>query len=350
MLPTLYYKSGNNIRYWNITVENEKIIIRSGILNGKETKTIKNVTGDVLKKATTQWNGKKKLGYVENKALLRKPRIAPMGAYELTDKRVHYPAMVQPKLDGYRGLAHLTSGNQVEIKSMRMKPYQHLDHITKILAKKIKNKNIYIDGEIYLDQPINVLRSILGRDNLDEDQKKMAQQIKFIVFDMFDLNKMNMPYVERFKWLKDNFGNNKNDVIEVIECRIAKNNKNIEEAFEEYVKEGYEGIIVRNYDGKYKLGGKSVDVLKSKNVLKDKFIIVGYKEGTGSNKGTVVWELRCRKNTQKNFWAKPTGTRENRREMYKNREKYIGKEITIKYFDIDKNGCVTRNPVATMTE
>ncbi len=98
--------------------------------------------------------------------------------------------------------------------------------------------------------------------------------------------------------------------------------------------------------GTYKLRAKSIDVLKSKDVKRDTFTITGFKEASGNNRGTVIWEIRCNKDPRKSFWAKPMGSREDRRKMFKRGDEYIGKKVIVKYFEIDKNGCVTKNPVA----
>jgi hypothetical protein len=84
-------------------------------------------------------------------------------------------------------------------------------------------------------------------------------------------------------------------------------------------------------------------------VKKNKFIIVGYKEAKGNNKGTVVWEIRCNNDPRKSFWTKPMGSREERKMMFQKAESYIGKEVMVKYFEANKNGCVTKNPVAFFT-
>lgn len=73
---------------------------------------------------------------------------------------------------------------------------------------------------------------------------------------------------------------------------------------------------------------------------------MGAVEGKGDDEGTIIWRVECLKNKELTFLTKPMGTREQRREWYRNRKKYIGKYIEVKYFDMDKNtGCVTRFPV-----
>ena len=127
-------------------------------------------------------------------------------------------------------------------------------------------------------------------------------------------------YVNRYKVLQELFKIKLKNII-LTPTLIIKNNNELDKYFEKYVKEGYEGIIVRNMRGLYKLRGKSIDVLKSKDVKKNKFIIVGYKEAKGNNKGTVVWEIRCNNDPRKSFWTKPMGSREERKMMQQYRRR-----------------------------
>jgi hypothetical protein len=94
------------------------------------------------------------------------------------------------------------------------------------------------------------------------------------------------------------------------------------------------------------LNKKSYDVLRTKEFKKKEFIIIGAKEASGTQKGAIVWNLKCGK---KSFWAIPIGTIEDRIKSYKlflkNSQNYIGKKAIVKYLEMDKDGCITRNPI-----
>lgn len=368
--PKLYLKTDNNkIRFWQIKVvsNNSKanIYTKYGLTDGKViepspqviNKPIgkKTVYDRALNLASTKWQNRIQKGYSEKEPVIKATNtryninkaIMPMKAYSLSNHRVHFPAFVQPKLDGYRALLHKDKSGY-HFLSNTQRPYAHLEHFNKELSKikELNNPNIYLDGELYLeDDHVNILRGILSSKKLDKEKMDRVKDIKYYVFDMLDLNNLDMTYEERYKILEKIF-KNKFIHIKLTPTTIVKNEIDIEKAFSKYVKQGYEGIIVRNKKGVYKMRGKSVDVLKSKNIGKDVFVIVGYKQARGNNKGTVIWEIRCNKNPMKSFWAKPMGTREDRRMMYKDADKYIGKKVMVKYFEIDKEGCVSKNPVA----
>lgn len=374
--PILYLKTETGrVRFYEIWVIGDKdkasIYTKHGIKGGriiqpypklieKSFRQKEGAYNRALKLATTQWETRiNKYGYKANEpkpTIKNAPTvqyhsnnkaIIPMRAYPLGDHEVVYPAYVQPKIDGYRALLH-KNGGRYEFLSNTGKSYQHLDHLKKELKeiKILENKNVYLDGELYLEKEhVNVLRSILSTIELNEEQKRMAKQIKFYVFDMFNLKKMDMTYEERYKELEKIFQHKIKNIV-LTPTTLIRNEKDIDTAFAKYVKMGYEGIIIRNKRGLYKLRGKSMDVFKSKDIKKDMFTIVGYKEAKGNNRGTVVWEIRCNKDPRKSFWARPMGTREERKKMFKSGKDYIGEKVTVKYFEIDNNGCVTKNPVA----
>ncbi len=375
VFPTLYLLTDSNqVRFWDIWViknsqsASTSIYTKSGLQSGKIiqpypkiiTRSIgkKDTYARALQLATTMWNNHLKKGFkvivpkqsqkssVSTVASNNKA-IIPMKAYSLTNHIVIYPAYVQPKIDGYRALLH-KEGQRYEFISNTGKYYQHLEHLKKELnkIKMLSQKSIYLDGELYIeDGHVNILRSILSTIELTSEKRKIAEQIKFYVFDMFDLKKMDLTYEKRYKILQKIF-KTKFKYLVLVPTTVIKNEKQLNDSFKKYVGEGYEGIIIRNMRGLYKLRGKSVDVLKSKDVKKDIFTIVGYKESKGNNRGTVIWEIRCNKDSRKSFWAKPMGSREDRKKMFKNADKYIGKKVMVKYFEIDKNGCITKNPIA----
>jgi len=203
-----------------------------------------------------------------------------------------------------------------------------------------------LDGELYLHgQSLGELRSVLGRKKLNSDRViYLEKKIKYCVFDFIA---ENIPSEKRLTMLQNAFKSWKSNLIHLIKTKTVNSIKEINVLRNKYIEEGYEGIIVRNRQGLYISGKTSKDVFRSKDFKKGVFEIVGALEGKGNNKGTVIWKLQCLHNKNKTFTAKPMGTKEERTQLYKNKEKYIGLKIHVKYFEIDdKTGCVSRHPVA----
>ena len=68
------------------------------------------------------------------------------------------------------------------------------------------------------------------------------------------------------------------------------------------------------------------------------------KEGTGREKGTAIWIC---KTGEQHFSVKPEGTLEKRREYLVEKEKYIGKQLTVRFQNLTAIG-VPRFPVGVV--
>ena len=272
--------------------------------------------------------------------------LDPMSAVllEKNKKKIIYPSLIQPKLDGFRGMAKLIN-NEVIIYSRTKKPFIHLKNIKKELKKfKLIKDGKTLDGEIYLhNHSIGDLKSVMGRLELNNNKiRNLEKKIKYYVFDYVDIEK---DFKQRYNILKNNFP--KSDLIKLVKTKKVSNFDQLNKTRNQFINEGYEGIIVRNMKGIYQPGKRSIDVFRSKEFKKGKFTVIDGLEGKGVDKGTVIWKLQCSKNKNNFFMAKPMGTRDFRKKLYKERKKFIGKKITIKYFEInEETGCVSRFPIA----
>ena len=81
---------------------------------------------------------------------------------------------------------------------------------------------------------------------------------------------------------------------------------------------------------------------KYKEFMEEEFKIIGFHEGTGDEKGIVIWE--CETPDKKQFSVRPKGTREIRKELYDNGDKYIGKLLTVIFQEYTNDG-IPRFPV-----
>jgi len=122
--------------------------------------------------------------------------------------------------------------------------------------------------------------------------------------------------------------------------------QNIDEArtkLNEYLSNGYEGLMLRSTHGKYKQKFRSRDLLKWKLFSDSEFEIVNFTEGTSTETGCIIFV--CKADSAGNtFSVRPTGSFDTRREMFKHGNDYIGKMYTVKYQELDENG-IPRFPV-----
>jgi len=360
-LPILYILTNNKKRFWEIWLSEESnniyICRKYGIIGGKISIPNKKLVEN-KKKAITQinalWKKKKESGFQEqlNVIQMKSNVIKPMGAHKLDDHyhKIKYPAYVQRKLDGFRCLSHINTNNQVILYSKGMKEFVYLNHIKKEILKiktLLNNENLYLDGELYkFGLGLHDISSLVMKKYASKSNEESMKQILYNIFDIFNINSLNTPFEERYKNLKKIFENNNFKYLKLVTCEVVNSYEEIKKLDIQYLYEGYEGVIVRNKDGIYKLNSKSYDVLRTKEFKKKEFEIIGAKMGTGTQNGAIIWQLKC---NNKSFWAIPIGTVKDRVQKYKEfinfPDKFIGKFARVKYLVMDSDGCITRNPI-----
>jgi ATP-dependent DNA ligase len=361
-LPILYILSNNKKRFWNIWIEEDKntkniyICRKYGIIDGKITIPNKKLVPSLNKAITlinALWRKKKEAGFQEKLDTNIKNKhhmIKPMSAYKLDEHfhKIKYPALVQRKLDGFRCLSNVKN-NESFLYSKNMKSFIFLNHIKKeiLKIKELTNQNIYLDGELYeFGLKLHEISSMVMKKYATNKEELEMKKISYYIFDIFDINNLNIPFEIRYKKLENIFKKYDFKYLKLVTCTDVNSYEDIKKLDIQYLYEGYEGVIVRNKDGIYKLNSKSYDVLRTKEFKKKNFMIMGAKEGSGTQKGAVIWQLKC---SNKSFFAIPIGNISNRINIYnefkKNPDNFIGKYARIKFLEIDNNGCITRNPI-----
>ena len=104
-----------------------------------------------------------------------------------------------------------------------------------------------------------------------------------------------------------------------------------------FVDEGYEGMMVRNQASAYKYKHRSYDLQKVKRFVDDEYEIIGGDEGSGREAGLIVY--RCITANGLKFSVRPRGSHEERAEIFKNLNDYIGKYLTVRYQELTDDGC-----------
>jgi hypothetical protein len=103
----------------------------------------------------------------------------------------------------------------------------------------------------------------------------------------------------------------------------------IEARRDQFIHQGYEGLIARNLNSTYQMKTRSVHLLKFKTFYDSEFQIVDFCEGNGSDKGAIIYVCLSSKN--KRFKVRPMGTVEERRALFTDGESSLGKYLTVRY-------------------
>jgi len=111
--------------------------------------------------------------------------------------------------------------------------------------------------------------------------------------------------------------------------------EHLDELYGEYVEQGYEGQMIR-LDGPYE-NKRSSKLLKRKEFVDEEYEILGYDEGTGNREGTVK-HFKFKNKDGREFNSNVKGTFEYMAELLERGEELIGKQATIKYFNLTPDG------------
>lgn len=359
VFTTLYSKkSTNKTLQWKIEVNETKkgavITTTYGDVNGKmiTSNRVVEVGKNIGKKnettpfeqavaeATSKWKDKvNKSGYVEfldikqdkeesTKTDLSKIRPMLAQRYEERKKYIKYECYVQPKLDGIRCLAY-KDGDEIKLMSRQGKVFPHLDHIKKELLKcKFEG---FLDGELFTRElEFKQISGFVRKEKLKDVDIEKSKKIQYHIYDTFDLSNMDMPFSERTQIINKLFRQNK--ILIKVPTYICKTEEKMLEQYNEFVDQDYEGIMIRNSDGKYKLKYRSNDLIKLKPFQDNEYKIVDFKEGSGRDKGCVIWI--CENKSGGTFSVRPKGTLDERKELFKNGKEYIGKMLTVRFQEL----------------
>lgn len=267
-------------------------------------------------------------------------KYEPVGGPQKKRKGIVFPCFVQPKLDGLRCVVYLDHKGAPTYQS-RTGGYfavlQHLDSAIKDVLSR--NPTMILDGELYTQEiPFEELAGIIKKKTLTEADK---QRIKCVKYHIYDLVISDMPFRERLSVMQQNI-HSTNVQICLVPTYLTDNETTFKEKFGEYVEQGYEGIMLRNTEGLYQENYRSNDLMKYKEFFESEYPIMDYREATGRDAGTVIWE--CETPEGRRFGVRPRGTQEARREWFNRGASYVGKQLTVIYQELSEMG-VPRFPV-----
>ena len=207
-----------------------------------------------------------------------------------------------------------------------------------ILEKFFKNHpDAILDGEIYkAGLSLNKISGICRTQATVDDGK----DLQFYWYDIVDLEQ---PFSERWKtmneWSKElqlsefdpykHFSDSELH-IQFLPQEIISGFNNMKELHDKWVKEGWEGAVIRNPDSVYKPGSRGNDWIKIKVYQDAEYPIVGISEGLREEDMCFILETP---NGQQ-FNCKPMGDREQKQWYREHIDELVGKNLTIKYFEM----------------
>jgi DNA ligase-1 len=281
--------------------------------------------------------------------------VRPMLAHTFDpNKKISFPLYVQRKYDGIRCIAHLSDSGEVILESRNGIPFQNFDVLTSQIRPLLEtwfseNSTIYLDGELYTDEiPFENLSGYIRSKKIGEKEQREINKIYFHIYDFYDVNHSDISYNERLRYLTYLFHTVLPNIIpetpllREVKTDVVNSMEEIDRFHDQYVEEGFEGIMIRHPDGKYEIDKRSKSLQKYKRFLEEEFTIVGFHQGDVSEKGCVIWD--CVTSDGKTFAVRPRGTFEQRKSWFLEGDTMIGKKITVIFQEYSQDG-VPRFPV-----
>jgi len=292
-----------------------------------------------------------------------KPQLCPNK--EINLEEIKYPYFASYKLDGIRCVIHPDLG--IVSRSLKPIPNKQINEMLEPVLQKCKEWGLILDGELYSHKLTfqEITSHVMTQD------KEPPSHLKYYTFDILhrvpidELKPFNMRYQE-LRFMSEKFGS------DVLVCKqvLRKNAQEVRDLFKIGLDMGYEGLILRHPDSKYKYGRstlKEATCFKVKPYIEKSAIIKGVIQATAVKEGTdrTINELgrsvtskkkgdRITINKASALLVEENGldlkvviaaTDPEKEEIWQNKDKYIGCELLYKGMDVGAKD-LTRHPVS----
>jgi DNA ligase-1 len=179
-----------------------------------------------------------------------KQSFAPMLASTYAGEDLTFPVLVTPKIDGVRAIK---LGGKLVSRSLKQIP----NIAIRTLIERILPEDGIFDGELSVDSDFqNTVSAVMSISTA------LPNNLKFYWFDWVQKYDYNMPYSTRVLRIYEYMKNNKElRKLKIIIPLIPAQVDNTEELslFEKAsIRKGYEGVVIRSYEGRYKCGRSTI--------------------------------------------------------------------------------------------
>lgn len=250
------------------------------------------------------------------------------------------------KIDGLRALIYMGEDGELHTASRGAMNYDAAMY--EILSNPIlieifkENKGLIMDGEAYhhgfsLQQLNSIART-----------QKTAVDYGVLQFYWYDIVDTNSTFDERWAYMQDikdkyNLSFDPERIFKRDELRIQfvpqqliSGYDNMLKLHNQFVEEGWEGLVIRDPDVVYRPNGRTNDMIKIKVYKSEDFLVTGYELGLRGSEDMV---FICETADGKEFKAKPLGDRLQKEEYVENFDSlYKGHVGECKFFYYSDDG------------
>ena len=293
---------------------------------------------------------------VTNQDNVPKPMLAKQ-ADKVTNKSIFNKEWyASRKIDGLRALIYMGTDGELHTASRGAMNYdaamyEILSHPTLIKLFK-ENPGLIMDGECYHHgYSLQKLNSIART-------QKTAVDYEVLQFYWYDIVDINSTFDERWAYMQDirdqlNLTFEPEREFKGEELRIqfvpqilVSGYDNMIKLHNDYVEDGWEGLVIRDPDKVYRPNGRTNDMIKIKCYKNSEFLITGYDLGLRGTED-MVFTLVTKDGIE--FKAKPWGDREQKQWYVDNFEtECLNQYATVKYFYLSDTGCPLQPSVSSI--
>lgn len=237
-------------------------------------------------------------------------------------------AYFQPKVDGHRclfknGVLYSRNGKELA-----------LPHIVEAV-REAGLDHLHLDGELYIHgRLLQDIGSLIKRPRIE------SLALQYHVYDTV----LQAPYRDRYGVLADVLRNSGVPQVLLVETKKVTTRQELDQAHRQFLREGYEGTILRHGLTGYQCDKRSQNLLKIKQFEDGEFRVVGVERGTPNGVYEVpVWVLDVP--GVGTFKATAAGTQKEKNDQWQAKDSFIGRLLTVQHFGCSKSG-VPLLPVA----
>lgn len=265
---------------------------------------------------------KKQKGYHLLDEKVQSHYLLPMLANRFEERKhyLSYPVALQRKMNGVRCLmdgkvAWSRQGNEF------------IPEVVKHII--FDTKGLILDGELVLPEDEYSFQETISA--VKKYRSSLSEKLEYVIYDMVE---PTIQFSDRLSLL-EKLKSDMPPQVRLLTTSICESEEQIHEWHKLLVSHGAEGVIVRNLAGKYKLKDRSNDLLKLKFTKDADYKIVDIEQGIAKHTGCAIFVCETE---QKRFSVTPKMTIPVRQEIWKNKEKYIGKKLTVVYQALSDDG------------
>jgi len=280
----------------------------------------------------------------------------------ITHKQLVIGVSCQPKLDGIRALSWKQEDGSIIMISRLNNEFTSPVHIKTQLfyffpyvQASIKHylpnytEEFGIDGEMY--NPDIIFEKTVS---IIKNEVNLSAEIVLLKYYIFDVIILKVPTETRmailslaYTWFVQT--EYYKGILMVLTSTTVYSYQDIDKLHDHYVRLGFEGLMIRNLAGSnqnqsdsYYKPERNTNLLKYKVFSDNEGIVVDIVSGEGKEEELAI--MRVKDNYGRIFGVRPRGSYESRKNIYENKDKYIGLPYTYRYFELTDKG-IPRFPV-----